>query len=387
MNIHFLVTKDFFKGGGIETYTREVARRLVVRGHRVTVYSTRGGDHCPPEWEGTRLIWLRRVKPHWAEKCFGAGAAAYRVLREERPDVIHLHSVVAGSLAPLLRWTGAPAVVQMHGVEWMRSRWGAPARTVLKTMERLSLLSADAITAVSNTQCEYFRTHYGAHCEYIPTAADIKHHVDAHLIHELGLRERQFILFAARLVAEKGAHHLVEAFRRTSTPFQLVIAGDAPAGRYRQQLAALAKDDPRIRFLGRVQGRLLEELYSNAALFVQPSEIEGLSIGLIEAMSYRLPCLASDIPENKEVVGDVSFLFRNKNVNDLECQLTAALANPEKALELGALGHDRVKRLFSWDRVVEQLESLYEHVVRNSQLEPSIAAVPTSVRRYKQTAR
>ncbi len=361
MKIHFLLTKDFFRGGGIETYTREVGRRLASRGHQVTVYSTRGTSDCPDEWEGMRFIWLPGVKPYWAEKCFGGLVAALQALREETPDIYHLHSVVAGSIAPLLRYKGVPCILQMHGIEWKRTRWSLPARSLLQAMERASLASADAMTAVSQTQCEYFKTHYNAHCEFIPTAADIKEFASPDLISRMGLEAREYILFAARLVPEKGAHHLIEAYRRLDTQRPLIIAGDAPtAGGYGEELRKLAQGDSRIRFIGRVQGRLLEELFSNAALFVQPSELEGLSIGLIEAMSYGIQCLSSDIPENREVVGDAALLFRNKDVDDLERQLAAALSNVAAGTQRASAGRQRVETLFSWERVVDQLEALYE---------------------------
>jgi glycosyltransferase involved in cell wall biosynthesis len=363
MNIHFLLTKDFFRGGGIETYTREVGQRLAARGHQVTVYSTRGEAECVDGWKGIRLIWLPSIKPHWVEKSAGALAAAFCALRQERPDVLHLHSVVAGSLAPLLRLKGAPCIVQMHGLEWQRNRWGRFAKGVLKAMERTSLASADALTAVSQTQCDYFLKHYRRDCEFIPTAADIKESADAKLICEMGIEPRKYVLFAARLVAEKGAHHLIKAFRRLQTEHALVIAGEAPANdAYYQELLELAKGDRRIRFIGRVQGRLLQELFSNASLFAQPSEIEGLSIGLIEGMSYGTPCLASDIPENLEVVGNAAVLFRNKDVDDLERQLNWALSNRAAISKLGVQGRLRVKNLFTWDRVVDQLEAMYQRL-------------------------
>jgi glycosyltransferase involved in cell wall biosynthesis len=363
LKIHFLITKDFFRGGGIETYTREAGRRLAARGHKVTVYSTRGQSECVREWEGMRFIWLPRVKPYWAEKSAGALAAGWKALREERPDIVHLHSVVAGSLAPLLRTIVAPCIVQMHGLEWQRTRWKAFAKNVLKTMERISLASANAITAVSQTQCEYFKNHYNLDCEYIPTAADVKDFASPNLICDLGIRPRKYLLFAARLVREKGAHYLIEAFRRVSTDHALVIAGDAPVSEgYGQELRELAKGDERIRFMGRVEGRLLEELFSNASLFAQPSELEGLSIGLIEGMSYGIPCLASDIPENREVVGKAALLFRNKDVNDLEKQINWALSNASAAAQLASDGRRRVEELFTWERVVDQLEALYESI-------------------------
>lgn len=384
MKIHFLLTKDFFRGGGIETYTREVGRRLAERGHEVTVYSTRGTDACVDKWEGMRFVWVPRVKPYWAEKFGGGLLASYRALRTEAPDVYHLHSVVAGVFAPLLRMKGTPCILQMHGIEWQRARWGLPAKTVLKMLERASLATADAITAVSQTQCAYYRANYNAHCEFIPTAADIKEFASPRLIRKMGLTLREYVLFAARLVPEKGAHHLIQAYRRLSTPFPLIIAGDAPtAGRYLDELHKLAGGDARIRFVGRVQGRMLEELFSNAALFVQPSELEGLSIGLIEAMSYGIQCLASDIPENQEVLGDAGLMFQNKDVADLEQRMSAALSDVPKGIELAAAGRRRAQQLFSWERVVDQLEALYRQIqsgVRARDLELTLPQQPTSSR-------
>ena len=125
----------------------------------------------------------------------------------------------------------------------------------------------------------------------------------------------------------------------------------------------MAHGDNRVRFIGRVQGRLLEELFSNAFLFTQPSELEGLSIGLLEAMSYGLPCLASDIPENLEVIADCGMVFRNCDVQDLERQLRWALLNGDTAKDLANRGRQRVHDLFSWERVVDQLENLYEQTI------------------------
>jgi glycosyltransferase involved in cell wall biosynthesis len=377
MKIHFLLTKDFFRGGGIETYTREVGRRLAERGHEVTVYSTRGTHNSVDDWEGMRFLWLPRVKPYWAEKFTGGVLGAYRALRSEAPDVYHLHSVVAGAFAPLLKLKGAPCILQMHGIEWQRARWGRPAKAVLKTLERASLSSANAITAVSQTQCAFYQANYGAECEFIPTAADVKQFAAAELIREMGLDSQQYVLFAARLVPEKGVHHLIGAYRRLSTKLPLVIAGDAPnASGYLDRLHQLAAGDARIRFIGRVQGRLLEELFSNTALFVQPSELEGLSIGLIEAMSYGIPCLASDIPENREVLGDAGLWFRNKNVADLEQQLNSALSDVAKSREFAAAGRKRAQELFSWERVVDQLEDLYRRAQSGAQPQKLQFGVP-----------
>jgi glycosyltransferase involved in cell wall biosynthesis len=365
MKIHFLLVKDLLKGGGVETYTRGVGRRLISRGHEVTVYSTGGDDNMPSTWEGMKVVWLPKVRPYWAEKFCGAAMAAYVEMRSDSPDVVHLHSVAAGAMAAFLRFRHAPCVVQMHGIEWMRSRWGGMAQGVLKTLERCSIASADAITAVSKTQCDYYTRRYGADCEYIPTAVDVKECASPRLILDLGLRPREYVLFAARIVPEKGLHYLIPAFRRLRTNYSLAIAGDGSGSLdYQQQLIELAGGDPRIQFLGDVRGRLLEELFSNAGVFAQPSELEGLSIGLIEAMSYGLQCVASDIPENREVIGEAGLHFRNKDTDDLRRVLDGAISNgAATAAGIGATARRRVEELFSWDLVVDQLESLYSRVI------------------------
>jgi glycosyltransferase involved in cell wall biosynthesis len=218
LKIHFLLCKDILAGGGgIETYTRAVGQRLVARGHQVTAYSTGRKHGAPVVWEGIRIVWVPKPRPYWAEKFGGAVLAGASELVAKRPDVIHLHSVAAGAMSAMLRIRSAPCVVQMHGIEWARARWGGPARMVLKGLERCTIAFGDAFTAVSKTQCDYFSKRYGAHCEFIPTAADIKPGLPPALIRELGLRAGHYLLFAARLVPEKGAHHLIRAYRRLAT--------------------------------------------------------------------------------------------------------------------------------------------------------------------------
>ncbi|HVV47111.1 MAG TPA: glycosyltransferase family 4 protein [Bryobacteraceae bacterium] len=364
MKIHFLVVKDLQKGGGVEAYTRGVGRLLARRGHEVTVYATGQRGDSPSVVDGMEVIWLPRLRPHWAEKFGGAVMATCMELAKQRPDVIHLHSVAAGAMAPLLTMRNVPCVIQMHGLEWMRSRWGNAAKGVLKAMERCSVSWGDALTAVSHTQCDYFNREYGAACEYIPTAVEIREPRAPRLLLQHGLSPRNYVLFAARLVPEKGAHYLIPAFRELKTDCSLVIAGDgsqSPA--YTSHLKELANGDPRIRFTGDVRGELLEELLSNARVFVQPSELEGLSIGLIEAMSYGLPCVASDIPENLEAVGDAALRFRSKSIEDLRIVLDDTLHDPVLVKELAVQARRRVESRFTWDLVTDQLEDLYSRLL------------------------
>ena len=142
----------------------------------------------PDTVEGMRVVWVPSDQALLGGKMQRHALRFNRALKLDTPDMMHLHSVVAGSLAPLLRMRRIPCVLQMHGIEWMRSRWGGVAKTLLKTMERRSMRSADMITAVSQTQCSHYRDAYGINCEFIPTAAEVKKLAPAELITQMGLR-------------------------------------------------------------------------------------------------------------------------------------------------------------------------------------------------------
>ena len=201
--------------------------------------------------------------------------------------------------------------MQMHGIEWQRSRWGSFRLVSPAYLERRSMTGMDAYTAVSRVQCASLSRTYGVPVEFIPTGADMRDPTPAREIGSLGLKPREYILFASRLVREKGHHYLIPAFRKLDTDKRLVIAGDAQGEDvYKEELRRLADGDPRIIFPGFVQGRLLKELFSNAHFYVHPSELEGLSIALLEAMGYGNACLVSDIPENEEALGDTGFYFK-----------------------------------------------------------------------------
>jgi glycosyltransferase involved in cell wall biosynthesis len=364
MKIHFLVVRDLQKRGGVEACTRGVGRVLARRGHEVTVYTTGPRGDSRSVVDGMKVIWLPRLRPHWTGKLAGSLMATCMGLTRRRPDVFHLHGVVAGAMAPFLTMRGVPCVIQMHGAEWRRSRWGNAARRVLKSMERCSVSWGDALTAVSHTQCDYFNREYGAACEYIPMAVEMSAPRAPRLLRERDLPVRDYVLFTARLAPENGVHYLIAAYHQLTTDCPLLIAGDgsqSPA--YTAHLKELANGDPRIRFTGDVSGELLEELLSNARLFVQPSETQDSSNGLLEAMSYGLPCVASDIPENLEVLGDAGLRFRSRSVEDLQTILDKALSDSGLAEQLTARVRRRVESRFTWDHAADQLEDLYSRLL------------------------
>lgn len=364
LNIAFLVVKNITRGGGIEKYTQELGGRLVARGHQVTVYSMGHYGEFDSEFMGMHIVPVSCIKHPAMEKLSASAMAALKILLcSQKYDVVHCHSVAAGAFAPLIRLRGEKCLLQMHGIEWQRDRWSTFGKSVLKFLERISLSASQAHTAVSKTQCDYYREQHGIDMRYIPTGAELKPHHEALEILGMGLEPGKYVLFASRLVHEKGAQYLIPAFRQLETNFKLVIAGDAKGEEvYKQQLKALAGDDPRILFPGFVTGRPLEELFSNAAVYVQPSEIEGLSIALLEAMSYGNCCLVSNIPENIEAIGDAGFTFENKNVADLTDKLEMLLASEKMRRSVSEKARTRVGEEYCWERITGEFEDMYSQM-------------------------
>lgn len=366
MNIAFLVVKNIARGGGIEKYTLELGGRLVQRGHQVTVYSMQHYGSVPAEYAGMRIIGVPCIKKAALEKLStSASAALHLCFKGEKYDVVHCHSVAAGGYGFLMRLRGYRCALQMHGIEWQRTRWSNFGKNVLRLLEAISIKGCQCHTAVSYTQCKHYRNNFGIDMPYIPTGAEVKEYCPVQDIASWGLEKDRYILFASRLVREKGAHYLISAFRQLESDFKLVIAGDAKGEEaYKKELQGMAAGDARILFPGFVEGRALAELFSNAAVYVQPSVTEGLSIALLEGMSYGNCCLVSDIPENREAIGDCGFTFKNENIDDLRDTLEKLIADPALRSSIAGQARQRVAESYNWDKITDAFEEFYGQCCR-----------------------
>ncbi len=366
MRIAFVAVKGIPIGGGIEKVTEELGSRLVERGHEVFVYSSRDFGTRDGMYKGMRVVTIPSINTkslHKISICFNATAD---IIRKRNADIVHVHAVGPSIFSIFPRMVGIPTVVQAHGVEWQRDKWGIIGRTFFKLADYSVVYFPDRATAVSKVQRNYFKEKFGREVLYIPNGVSpVERRSPAWLL-EQGIVPNRYILFAARLVEEKGAHFLIEAFKKLKTDMQLVIAGDAAhAERYKARLRGLAGDDPRIRFVGFVTGAPMEELFSNAYLFCLPSTLEGLPVALLEAMNYGNCCLASDIPENIEVLEDYGYLFRNRDPADLRRALSELIEDPEKVALKKESAKKHVERTYSWDRVADEMEALYLSVIRS----------------------
>jgi len=363
MKIVFIAVKGIPIGGGIEKYTEELGSRLVQRGHQVIVYTSRHYKATDGDYKGMTLISLPSINSRSLQKLSLACLASIHQLSLRNVDIVHYHAIGPSVFCFISRLIGRATVVQSHGHEWMRAKWGSIGKMFFKVTELAAVYFPHALTAVSCELKKFYEEKYKSSVSYIPTGITpvVKSKPDEIL--SLGLRGDDYILFAARLVEEKGAHYLIDAYQALDTDIKLVIAGDAQhEDEYKSLLKDKCNNNPDIIMPGFVQGKILDELFSNARIYVLPSEIEGLPISLLEAMSYGNCCVVSDIPENKEALGDCGFIFKNKDANDLALCLKRLLTNDDLLRSKNDLAVKRVEENYTWDYVTDQFESMYQQL-------------------------
>jgi len=350
--------------GGIQLYAEETGRRLVQRGHEVTIYCRSqylDGD-AAPEYRGI----TRRITSGFRGKHLDAAThtltAALDVLRRDY-DIAHFHGVGPSAFASLLRLRPKTrTVVTMHGLDWQRAKWGGIATACIRAAARLGSAFATEITSASRTDASFFKTRLGREVAHTPSGMTVGPPAPPDEIRALGLQGNDYIAFISRLVPEKGCHYLLEAYARLKPDKKLVIAGGSNyADPYAEALKQHASQN--VIFTGYVRGKLLRELYSNAYLFVQPSDIEGMPMSLLEALSCGRCALASDIPGNLEALGGEGFTFRAGDVDDLSAKLDFLLAHPDVVAAQHSSTLEYVRRERTWDKTVDALESVYERAL------------------------
>ena len=354
--------------GGVEIVVDEIATRLTRRGYHVDAYN-RSGYHVSGKqfdekrgkiYNGIRLLTIPTFKSSSLNAIVYSVLATFRALFGNY-GVIHYHAEGPCVMLRVPKLFGKRVIATIHGLDWQRAKWGNFAARVLKYGEKQAAKWADEVIVLSRNVQDYFQEEYHRETIFIPNGIDKPCIREARQIREqFGLMGNDYILFLARIVPEKGAHYLIEAYKQLKTDKKLVIAGgDSHAEEYMQKIYQYARENKNMILTGFVQGRVLEELFSNAYVFVLPSDVEGMAISLLEAMSYGNCCLVSDIPENTEVVEDYAVSFRKGNVEDLKTKLEYLLENPDVTAKYKEKSSDFICRKYNWEDVVDKTIQVY----------------------------
>jgi glycosyltransferase involved in cell wall biosynthesis len=296
---------------------------------------------------------------------------------------VHFHALGPALFSFLPQLTGKKTLVTVQGLDWQRKKWGRTAAGVLRLGEKAAVRLPDCTMVVSKTLQEYYQSKYGEQTLYIPNGSELRERRKPFRIFEWGLEAGNYVLFLGRFSREKNCHLLIEAFERIDTTVKLVMAGgssysDAYAAELRKH------DGEKIRFLDWVSGDVLEELLTNAALFVLPSDLEGLSLALLDAMAAGVCVLTSDIPENCELVEGTGFTFKRRNVADLERMMRLLLSDRQVREEAGRRGQQRIREHYLWPQIASQIEQAYLNLLGWEELPSREAALEHEVELLEQ---
>ena len=367
--------------GGIEIVVEEISKRMAAEGHIVDAYNRKGHHVSGKEFDGKELYQgVEHRADHGSEKNYKGihiikiptlqnsklNALVYSILGTVRAlfghyDVIHFHAEGPCAMLWLPHLFGIRTVATIHGLDWKRSKWGGFASRYLKAGEKIAAKYADEIIVLSKNIQLYFLTAYQRDVKCIPNGIVRPERKGIETIRvKWGLEKDGYLLFLARIVPEKGLHYLIDAYKETNTSKKLVIAGGSShTDGYMADIKRKAGGDGRILFTDFVQGEELEALYSNAYIYVLPSDLEGMPLSLLEAMSYGNCCLVSDIAECIEVVEDRAVSFRHSDVKDLKDKLTRLIENPWIVERYKKDAADFVCGKYNWDDVTKSTIRLY----------------------------
>ena len=361
--------------GGVERHTEELAVRLTEKGHRVFAYAR---DYYVPkknsEFKKVKIIKIPTIQSKNLDTICHSFLSSLDVLRRDDIDIIHYQGIGPSSLLliPKIFKRKAKIVVTFHTRDYLNPKWGWFAKFYLKLSEKIMIRFADQIIVVSENLKDYCQTKYQKKVYYIPNGISLPvENSSEETIDNFELEKDNYILTVSRLVEQKGIHFLVEAYNSIcrknlleKIPPLVVVGGAVYTDSYFKKLKKAADDNPKIIFLGFQQGKELQGLFSNCLFFVNPSVLEGLSIALLEAMSYGKCVLVSDIPENLEAVNNEAekygTAFENKNAADLTKKIEFLLSNPELIKEKGRQAQDYILKKYNWDKIALETIEVYK---------------------------
>lgn len=339
--------------GGIDVVVEKLATRMANLGHDITLYVRRKKGYKPNNfYKECKIKKIFTINKKSTDAIVFSFFATIKAIFSKN-DVIHFHAEGNCFFLWMTKFSKKKIVVTIHGLDWKRSKFNGIGAKILKKSEKRIAKYADEIIVLSKNDQEYFLNTYKRKTTLIPNGFEKYAICKAQLIKEqFNLETNKFILFLARIVPEKGLQYLIEAYKRIETDCKLVIAGDESHSKdYYYDMVKLAEGNNNIIFTGFVQGQMLEELLSNALLYVLPSEVEGMPMSLLEALGHSRVCLVSDIPEN-HLDDSNCIYFENKSVDSLKQELEQFLSNPKVFKE--------TTNLKSWEYVVNKTLEVYE---------------------------
>lgn len=369
MKIAFIGQKaiPFAYNGGVERHVENLSIRLAKNGHEVYVY-------CRPPYlatkekthQGVNLIVLPSIPTKNLDAITHTLISTFHALFQNF-DVIHYHGVGPSTLSfiPRIFKPKTKIIATFHCQDRFHKKWGWFARLYLSWGEWTACHFPHKTIVVSKTLQKYCREKFRKETFYIPNGVTIKEARKSDKLKLFKLEKNKYILTVARLIKHKGIHYLIEAYKQLSEKYRsryklAVVGGSSYTNDYMEYLTRISISNPNIIFCGFQQEEILDQLYNNAYIYIHPSEVEGLSVTVLEAMGFGKCVLISDIPENLEIINNSGFFFKKADIKNLKDKLEELLDNPDLVEKIGKKAKEHIKKNYNWDKVAEKTESLYK---------------------------
>lgn len=348
--------------GGVETHCQELYPRIVDMGHKVTVIRRKPYINSlfdGNQYKGVGLVDLYAPRKKSLEAIVHTFLAVVKAKRL-KADIIHVHAVGPALMVPLARILGMKVVMTNHGPDYERQKWSRLAKAFLELGERLGTKFSHRVIVISEVISSILCRRYNrqdTNLIYNGVSVPVKS-AKLDYIQSKGLQPLRYIVTVGRFVKEKGFHDLIDAFINVDLKeYKLAIAGDADhPDEYSEHLKQKAAEAG-IVLTGFIRGEQMNQLMSNAALFVIPSYHEGLPFSLLEALSYGLDVAVSDIPANRLDCLESNDFFKVGDINSLSDLIINKLSSPNinRTYDLSA---------YDWDKIARQTVEVYKSVVQ-----------------------
>ena len=381
MKIGILGTKGIPGRHGVENVVDSLVPHLTSRGHEVTTYGYETYTNNTDDYFGARIKTVRgspgknmEMISHMLNACLDA--------RAEEFDIVHIHNTDPC----LLGWLPNPRcalIATSHGQAYLRNKWSFPAKAMSRVAERFFIQLPDVVTSVSKPLADYYSAKYGREVLHIPNGVKIREKPSSNLIRKWAIEPIGYLFCSAgRIERTKGLHTLLEAYRAIQQKIPLVIAGGGPGTDpvYFEELKRTKP--PGVKFVGFLTGDDLFALYGHARVFVFPSEYEAMSMALLEGLSYGVPTIYSNIPENEAVARGMGYSFKVSDTSSLADQLSRVLNRYDDATRISARARQHIRTNHDWTRIAEQYHELYMHFAGGWSNSRKRASNGTGVRRY-----
>ena len=344
---------------GLEVYSDIMAKALIDNDYEVGAFCRK--EYCDEvvnEYNGIKIFHIPHIHTkHLDAITYACLATIIGIIKKY--DCFWFQALGPSIMAFLPHFFKKKIVVTVHGLDWKREKFGLFAKKILMMGERNIARYADSIIVLNESDKAYFSNKYGRDTFLIKNGTVIIEKRSIGVIcKKYDLSPNEYFLFMSRIVPEKKVDILIEAYKNVKTDKKLVIAGKgAYTNDYVKQVMNSAKNDSRIVFTGYISGDDINELYSNAYAYILPSSIEGQSIGLIEAMAAGLPCIVSDIEENKLTIKSCGYCFAEGDSNDLARVIEYILNNPDEAEMVGESAQLLARKEYDWkDKICKTLD-------------------------------